>query len=281
MITKSIEKFAVTLVCPDGYIHSLALLEIAETINFALLNLGHDSILSTDLSAPHRRQIILGAHLLDENTVQTINSNAIIYNFEQIDPASPWLNFTYLNLLKNHLVWDYSINNINILNTIGINNVQHLQLGYVNQISRIIKQPIQDIDVLFYGSTNSRRELILNELKKHGLNVVTLFGVYGSERDDFISRSKLVINIHFYESKIFEIARISYLLANEVCVLSETGYDPIEKDFANALIFSPYDELIEKCIFLINNKEIREQYCLQGKAIIQSSPQESMIAKLI
>ena len=88
-------------------------------------------------------------------------------------------------------------------------------------------------------------------------------------------------HFHFYESKIFEIARISYLLANEVCVLSETGYDPIEKDFANALIFSPYDELIEKCIFLINNKEIREQYCLQGKAIIQSSPQESMIAKLI
>jgi hypothetical protein len=281
MVTKSVEKFAVTLVCPEGYIHSLALLEIAETINFALLNLGHDSILSTNLSAPDRRQIILGAHLLDENTIEIINSNAIIYNFEQIDPASPWLNITYLKLLRNHLVWDYSIKNINILSTIGINKVQHLQLGYVNQISRIVKQPIQDIDVLFYGSINSRRELILNQLKNYGLNVVSLFGVYGRERDDFISRSKLVINIHFYESKIFEIARISYLLANEICVLSETGYDPIEKNYANALVFSPYDELIEKCIFLIKNKEIREQYCLQGKAIIQSSSQESMIAKLI
>ena len=88
MITKSIEKFAVTLVCPDGYIHSLALLEIAETINFALLNLGHDSILSTDLSAPHRRQIILGAHLLDENTVQTINSNARPVQSEKWNPEA-------------------------------------------------------------------------------------------------------------------------------------------------------------------------------------------------
>ena len=281
MATKLIEKFAVTLVCPEGYIHSFALLEIAETINFALLNLGHDCILSTNLSVPDRRQIVLGGHLLDENTVEIINSNAIIYNFEQIDPASPWLNITYLKLLRNNLVWDYSVNNIKILKALGVKNIKHLELGYVNQISRIKKTTPQEIDVLFYGSINTRREFILNELKEAGLNVVCLFGVYGSERDTFISRSKLIINIHFYDSKIFEIARISYLLANGICVLSESGHDPLEEYYTNALVFSPYERLVENCIFLVNNEEIREKYCNQGKAIIQSVSQERAIAQLI
>ena len=208
MKKKSTKKFAVTLVYSEDYIHSLALLEIAETINYALINLGLDSILTTNLDFPDRIQIILGAHLLNNNLIKKINSTAVIYNFEQIDPESPWLSNDYLNILKTYTTWDYSINNIKQLNSLGIKNIKHLELGYVDQINRIVKQPIQDIDVLFYGSINPRREFILNELKKLGLNVVALFGVYGSARDEFIARSKLVLNIHFYNSKIFEIARI-------------------------------------------------------------------------
>ena len=281
MKKKYTNKFAVTLVYPEGYIHSLALLEIAETINYALINLGRDSILTTNLDFPDRIQIILGAHLLNNNLIKKINSNAIIYNFEQIDPESPWLSNNYLNILKTYATWDYSINNIKQLNFLGIKNIKHLELGYVDQINRIVKQPIQDIDVLFYGSINPRREFILNELKNLGLNVVALFGVYGSARDEFISRSKLVLNIHFYNSKIFEIARISYLLANGICVLSETGNDPIEQHYANSLLFSPYEKLVENCLFLIKNQDQREQYCTQGQATMKTFSQETMIAKLI
>ena len=88
------------LICPPGYIHSLALLEIAETINFALLNLGFDSILTDAHESLGRRNIILGGHLLNEASEYLVPEDAIIYNFEQIDLSSSWLETNYLNLLK-------------------------------------------------------------------------------------------------------------------------------------------------------------------------------------
>jgi len=44
------------------------------------------------------------------------------------------------------------------------------------------------------------------------VSFVVFIGVYGNQRDGFISRSKLVLNISTNAS--FEIVRISYLLAN-------------------------------------------------------------------
>ena len=251
------QKFAVVLICPSGYIHSLALLEIAETINFALLNLGFDSILTDAHESPDRRNIILGGHLLNDVSEYFIPKDAIIYNFEQIDPSSPWLEANYLNLLKSHEVWDYSKINIKALKKLNVSNITHVPLGYVNQLKRIQLQSNPDIDVLFYGSLNDRRSKIINDLKSANLNVVSLFGVYGAERDELISRSKIVLNIHFYDSKVFEIARISYLLSNGVCVVSESGNDPIENEFKDSLILTDYENIVSTCISLVNDKNLR------------------------
>ena len=85
----------------------------------------------------------------------------------------------------------------------------------------------QDIDVLFCGSMNERRMQIIQALKDSTLFdkplVIAQFVGYGAYRDKYIARSKIVLNMHYYTPGIFEIARVSYLLANKKCVVSEEG----------------------------------------------------------
>ena len=272
---------AVTLVCPENYIHSLALLEVAESIHYALLNLGFDSILTDNLFSFDRTNIIIGGHLLDKILNINIPNDSIIYNFEQIDKDSAWLTASYIELLKNNEVWDYSIENINNLNKLGVINVIHMPVGHVKQMERIEKSIHQDIDILFYGSINERRKKILDQLRSAGLNIVTLFGVYGNDRDALISRAKIVLNIHFYESKIFEIVRISYLLSNGICVVSENGNDKSEKQFNESIILTNYDDLVSTCLKLLNEPNERAKISKNGQEFFQSLRQEDFINNLL
>ena len=79
-----------------------------------------------------------------------------------------------------------------------------------------------------------------------GLTVKSLFGVYGKERDAWIERSKLVINHHYYQSQIFEVVRVFYLLTNSVAVVGEvndtTSIDHIYKEGIHPV---QYDGLVE------------------------------------
>ena len=127
-------------------------------------------------------------------------------------------------------MWDYSLHNIDKWKTYWetMNCAYapvHVPLGYVPELTRIRPAPIQDIDVLFYGSLNDRRSAIIKALCDAGANVHTVFGVYGKGRDELIARSKVVLNLHFYEQKLFEIVRVSYLLANSKAVVTECSSD--------------------------------------------------------
>src|SRR5262249_55443542 len=137
-------------------------------------------------------------------------------------------------------------------------NPVHVPIGYVTELSRIpVAQP-QDIDVLFYGSLNERRNSILNRLSDAGLKVQVAFGVYGRQRDDLIARSKLVLNIHYYESKIFEIVRVSYLLANSKAVVTECAPGTsLDQGIKSAAICVPSDSLVSACCALIANESER------------------------
>ena len=61
-----------------------------------------------------------------------------------------------------------------------------------------------------------RRACVINTLsgRPSGANVIPVFGLYGPPRDALIARSKIILNMHLYDAKVFEIVRVSYLLAN-------------------------------------------------------------------
>ncbi len=91
-----------------------------------------------------------------------------------------------------------------------------------------------------------------------GLNTQAVFGVYGAARDTLIARAKVVLNLHFYEASIFEIVRVSYLLANRKAVVAEchdgTEVDP---DMLDAVRPARYGQLVDACAELVHDEPER------------------------
>jgi hypothetical protein len=251
--------YTIWIVSPDNYVHSRCFEEIALCLQQALQKMGHPCSITTKEAFENTNTVIvLGGHLISQDWNAPQDRYFIFYNLEQPERFKEH----YIRLLQRHLVWDYSAFNIATLEKLGI-KAKHCEIGYMPALTRIKNLPPdkQDIDVLFYGSLNERRQKIIDNLLRFRINVVPLFGVYGLERDAFIARSKIILNMHFYESKLFEIVRCSYLMANKKCIVSESGSDPhLESDYYDAIAFADYDNLVAEIIRLLDNGAARGAY---------------------
>ena len=244
-------RFAVSVITPPGYVHSQAFSELAESLHHALLALGHDSVLSTRTDNRRRRHIVFGANLLVKRP-QPLPEDSILYNLEQLGPDSPWDTPAYRELLSRYRVWDYAQSNIRRLAEHGV-AAEHLPVGWMPQLKRIAERG-RDVDVLFYGVVNQRRADALNAVIARGLRLHVLTDVYGRERDAWIARSRVVLNLHHYPANLCELVRVSYLLGNGVCVLSERGDDAeLEQPYQGAVAFADYADLPDACLALVGD----------------------------
>jgi len=275
-------RFAVTILRQPGNIHSECFRELAETVNAGLNALGHDSVIAEELSVEGRRSIVFGSNLianLDAPVAFPVGS--ILYNLEQIYDGSPWLTADLIAAFRAHTVWDYSRANIGVLAGYGV-NARHVPVGYVPALSRISPSPAPDIDVLFIGSLADRRLGVLRALERQGARVVAIYGSYGPERDSVIARAKIVLNIHFHPAKVFEIVRVSYLLANRCFVVSENGADAgIENAFAGGVALADYDRLVDTCLAYLRDPVGRRQVAARGFAIMSSLAEADFLRPVV
>jgi hypothetical protein len=272
--------FQVVLVRPEGYMHSAAFAEVLEAVVCGLRALGADVSEAVNQLVPGRQPIVFGANLLGEANVDVLPAGTIIYNLEQISESSSWCSPTYLRLLQSCQVWDYSARNIASLVRLGVTvKVKHVPIGYVPELTRITAAPVEDIDVLFYGSMNERRNNVISQLRQAGLNAHAVFGVYGPSRDALIARSKVLLNMHYYETNIFELVRVSYLLANRKAVVAEcnpgTEVDP---DIADAVQLAPYEGLASACAQLVADSHSRKALSERGFSRMAARDQRAYLA---
>jgi hypothetical protein len=272
-------RYSIWIVSPPNYIHSQAFDEVALGLNAAFRTLGLECEIVREPSRLGDITIVLGGNLLSAVPVPQ-GKRLILFNLEQITPGSPWLTDAYIALLRRYPVWDYSEGNIAELARMGI-AATHCGIGYVPELTRIAAVP-EDIDVLFVGSVNDRRLTVLKQLATQGVNVEARFNVYGAERDAFLARSKIMLNVHFYDARLFEIVRVSYLLANSKCVVSETGADrAIEQQFEPGIAFAPYEKLAETCMRLLQNPAARRETAEAGFARIKTMPQSEYLRRAL
>ena len=258
-------QYAVSIATQPDFVHSEAFREVAESIHHGLLALGHDSLLSDRTDLPGRRHIVFGSNLISEGDADApLAPGSVLYNLEQIYDDSPWLTPALLSLFRKHTVWDYSLANIQALARHGI-RARHVPIGYVPELTRIPAAPWRDIDVLFVGSIVERRLAVLQALHERGANVIPAFGVYGAERDELIARAKIVLNVHMYEAKVFEVVRVSYLLANRCFVVSERGLDVAgERPYEEGIAFVEYRELVNTCLLYLADERARDRTASRG-----------------
>lgn len=276
---KQKNKRCVWIVTKQGSMHSHAFDEVAIALQGAFTELGGSLPIVRGFDKfGERSPIIYGANILPKEIIPHLPADSIIMNLEQVADESIWMNPQYLEILKHFPVLDYSARNRSLLAEKGIEHAGLLEIGYSPCLTRIPPATEKDIDVLFYGSINQRRADMITALRETGLRVAHLFNAYGAERDAVIARSKIVLNIHHFSSNIFEIVRVSYLLANGVCVVSEGNpEDPDIAPFTGGLAVVPYEGIVERCLQLASDKASRQALSERGFQIMRSRSQADML----
>ena len=209
--------------------------------------------------------IIFGAN----DFLEFIPQKYIIYQLEQTNISENGekknLPEKYIHIMRKALaVWDYSQENIKYLEkTYNLKNLFYVPVLYSPTLQTITSFKInKPIDILFLGSLNKRRENIIKKLQMNKNYIIEVgnYNIWNEKRDYLVDRSKIVLNIHYYENSILETTRISYLLANKAFVISESGRDKIlNNQMEGLIIFSSYNNLVDTCSNYLKNPEL----CLQ------------------
>jgi hypothetical protein len=274
--------FTVVIAQPRGYIHSGAFKEVAELLAGGLDDLGHRAQVTVNRINPGSRPILIGCHLLDPAKAAEMPADTIVLNTEQVEGTYQNWNSNIIDWVTRFETWDYSARNIEALAGCTEMPVRLLRLGYHPALARIPHTERQDIDVLFYGSLNDRRRDVIGRLRAMGINVKALFGVYGAERDKLIARSKIILNMHFYHTQIFEIVRVFYLLTNRKAVVAEcNGPGAIGEEYRAGVDAVPFEELANACSRLLADDDGRTELEEAGFATISRLPQAELIAPLL
>lgn len=223
--------------------------EILLTLVGGLERLGCDVLVShqyVDLAIP---TIVLAPHTLPMSLFRRLPATTILYNWEQLGGTtlmSPERQLAF----RNFIVWDYSEKNTRYWQQHGATNVIHVPLGYDPKLEMLpaTGEPPR-YDVMFYGALNPRRQQIIQRMRERGLTVAALRLGFGEERNTALLQSRLVLNVHYYDTGILEQARMSLLWANRRPVLSEANPNTeIPFHMGGHALLAPYGSLVEAAV---------------------------------
>jgi hypothetical protein len=263
--------FQIVLIKPDGFDFVESFREVMEAMQWGLQQLGHEAPIHVNVITPDLTPIVFGAHHLAADAVGRLPASSIIYNLEQLMPGYPWFQAHYLDLLRRFSVWDADADSTAWLRNSGIAlSARHVPVAFAPLLCRIVPAAEQDVDVLFYGIQTGRRLRILRALGDAGLRVVALTDVWARERDGWIARGRLTLGVHQREGGRLEAARLVYLLANGVPVVTEVD-DPrsVEPAFHGAFVPAHYNEIVSCCRILAGNADLRAHLARAGRSAAQ------------
>ena len=246
--------------------------EVIESYAWGFAALGHDIKYRINCIDPESRNIVFGLAIPCQlGLIDTFPPDTIFFNMERhkhFDASVLEKSWVYL-VANKYQIWDYSPGNVAAINALNPKfPLCYTPLSYAPTLEKLPKDGEQDIDVLYYGMLKMPfRSEILREVGVvgpdfTGLSVMSLTNVWGTLRDEFIARSKVILNISVGEGDIFEIVRVSYLLANRkavVCV-SPDGHDEVEDDLQDVLKFVTAEQVHGVCKNLVDDAAAREEY---------------------
>jgi glycosyltransferase involved in cell wall biosynthesis len=213
------------------------------------------------------------------------NKKIIIYQLEQLfEYKSLWFNpkskrkfvIERTNHVKDWLdkcdeIWEYDLNNKWFLEELGYKKIYFKPMLFCESIKNIPNKETPKYDILFFGSINEKRAKILSILNQNfNIKIVGQYSLISEENikkynlkidntdfsnnlNELISDSKIILNLHYYESSIQEQVRIFHLLINNKCVVSEKS----KKNYFGDLIteFNDNTELINTLNELLVNEK--------------------------
>jgi len=268
-----------TSIAPPGLVD-----DIVESYRLAAQELGHITTFAYSTVMPGVLNIVFFCWRLDWTNLVGLHPHCIVVNFEHLHHKSGYLLPGYRDILKHAYVWEYSETNFHRQRELKIQAADHVPLGYQQgagtELSLIDSLPDDqhDIDVYFVGQVNERRLKILQQLQEHGLNVVC-GASESSQRDAYLRRTKVALNMHqFDDSRIVETPRLNILFRNRKAVVCELYPDSeLAPSWRNALIGTPYDDLVNATLALLKNPLRRAELEDYGYRQFRSMPQRPAV----
>jgi hypothetical protein len=264
--------YHLTHIVPGKAMHGLhGYQDVIDAVQWGLQELGHEATYGLNAVSTTATNIVFGAQVLPLETLAKLPPETIVYNFQQLKGAQAGeIKPQLAEAARRFSVWDYSEANAGAWQALGAKRVSIVPVGYAPVLERVPRPASQDIDVLLYGLPGDERLGAFNELSHRGLTTVFFCGLYGKERDELIGRSKVVLNVNLYDhARIFEIVRVSYLLANRKAVVADLDAEThIEQDIRRGIRATTRARLVEDCLALIENDAMRADLEEAGFAAI-------------
>lgn len=202
-----------------------------------------------------------------DNIKLYLNTEQYVKQFRTNEHGEPFI--TVIRKYYNGII-DYSLTNIRNMKRGGI-KTNFFYLPYLLNPSENIYKCTEErrinnvprrIDVGMIPVNSERRENIYQNLKKnlHTSKVRRLSG-FGKERDEDLSRCKILVNIHIEkEYNIFETMRCHRLLYDRVIIISETSRDwTLDHHLNKHVIFADYDNIFSTVSDVLSNYDYYHQ----------------------
>lgn len=121
-------------------------------------------------------------------------------------------------------------------------------------------EAVPDIDVLFYGTIDLRRQQVIAGLRSAGLVVETVAGAYAWELAPWLQRARLVLHVHFGAGRQLPVARLLQPVAAGVPVVCETAEGAAAEAWRpSGIVFADHADLVPACVGLLADAERRLQ----------------------
>lgn len=203
----------------------------------------HPDATETPNIIENRKNIVFGMHEVCKLFLPSFDKDdIIIFNTEQLFYGSEWVNSNYISILENYEVMDYCNANSRWLKSEFNIDCEVFTFGYYPIYTNIDC----DIDVLFYGTYTEERWQVFESIKHLPLNIRFEKELWGEEKKDLINRSKIILNLHRYNSKLLQIVKLFPLISSDKIIISEHCGD--EDDYIGLPIIFCNREDMEKNI---------------------------------
>ncbi|MGC4009300.1 MAG: hypothetical protein QM805_10115 [Pseudomonas sp.] len=208
---------------------------------------------------------------------KTLPGLYVAFQMEQ-SVSSRWFSKDYLQMLENSFaIFDYSLTNIKYLqeNGLSLRQIYYTPISYIPDYYST-ESPAKEYDILFYGDANNeRRKDYLNVISKRYKTKI-INNIFGEELYQEIAKSRLVVNIHYYEGALLETTRLYECLSLGAMLISESSPDVAENSQLQELVdfvaVGDIEAMTRRIDHWLENPSDLVEKTKQNEAILRSSP---------
>ena len=251
--------------------------DTVRTLHGALVDLGYPCSVNENVFVPGAVNIALGG-TMHMDTVPGLAEQMgrqpfVLYQFEQLNPDHGFLQthpgYEGVMNAATHIL-EYSHVGMAHMRARGeAAKTSFLPPSYHRSLEVFRPAEEPELQVAFYGTLSDRRVALIERLREAGVQVFTIFGVYGEDLHRHLRRAQIILNVHGHPAmNVLETVRLSFLLANRCCVVSETSdHNP----YGEGVAFADYDRLVETCVAYLAAPEKREALAAEGYLAVRRS----------